>query len=105
MWFSIVTFLLLSVTAGLISVLACYPVLDPGNQLALIGNPCMCAINIMAVWVVAFSWSCVLDFFLALLPWYLLWHIDIKPREKRTICLSLSLGILSVTPMTFANNR
>lgn len=42
------------------------------------------------------AWSAVLDFVLALFPWVALWNLNMKKKEKYTICLSLSLGILLV---------
>lgn len=42
------------------------------------------------------AWSAVLDFVLALFPWLALWNLNMKKKEKYTICFSLSLGILLV---------
>ncbi|KAF7524706.1 hypothetical protein PCG10_005508 [Penicillium crustosum] len=41
------------------------------------------------------AWSAVLDFVLALFPWVALWNLNMKKKEKYTICLSLSLGIFA----------
>lgn len=35
-----------------------------------------------------------MDFFLALLPWIILWKINMKQKEKITVCTSLSLGVM-----------
>lgn len=36
-----------------------------------------------------------MDFFLAIFPWFVLWELNMKRREKITVCLSLSLGIFA----------
>lgn len=40
------------------------------------------------------GYGAFLDFFLAALPWYFLSSLQIKRKEKITICVSLSAGIL-----------
>jgi hypothetical protein len=40
-----------------------------------------------------------MDFFLALFPWFVLWNLNIKRKERITICVSLSLGIMLVSPV------
>lgn len=40
------------------------------------------------------AYGAFLDFFLAGLPWYILGGLHIKQKEKITICISLSTGIL-----------
>lgn len=46
------------------------------------------------------GWSAVMDFVLAISPWFALWGLNMKFKEKVNICLSLSLGIMSVIPLT-----
>lgn len=36
-----------------------------------------------------------MDFFLAIFPWFVLWDLNMKRREKITVCVSLSLGIFA----------
>ncbi|KAK2608331.1 hypothetical protein N8I77_006949 [Diaporthe amygdali] len=36
-----------------------------------------------------------MDFFLAIFPWFVLWELNMKRREKITVCLSLSLGVFA----------
>lgn len=40
------------------------------------------------------AWFVVADFAFATLPWFILWKLDIKRKEKVTIACGLSLGIL-----------
>jgi hypothetical protein len=39
-----------------------------------------------------------MDFVLALLPWSLLWKLQMNKREKVGIVVAMSMGIMSVTP-------
>ncbi|XXG99656.1 hypothetical protein Hte_005997 [Hypoxylon texense] len=40
-------------------------------------------------------WSAAMDFFLAAFPWVVLWKLNMPKKEKITICVSLSLGIVA----------
>lgn len=35
-----------------------------------------------------------MDFFLAFFPWYVIWALNMKKKDKITVCLSLSLGLV-----------
>ncbi|KAG6365590.1 hypothetical protein INS49_007201 [Diaporthe citri] len=54
-----------------------------------------CPISLTNVAYVTCSWSAAMDFFLAVFPWFVLWELNMKRREKITVCLSLSLGIFA----------
>ncbi|KAL4907811.1 hypothetical protein BDW74DRAFT_189220 [Aspergillus multicolor] len=54
-----------------------------------------CPLDLTQIATVMCAWSAVLDFVLALFPWYALWNLNIKRKEKITICLSLSLGVFA----------
>ncbi|KAL4920481.1 hypothetical protein BDW62DRAFT_198795 [Aspergillus aurantiobrunneus] len=54
-----------------------------------------CPLDLTQIATVMCAWSAVLDFVLALFPWYALWRLNIKQKEKVTICLSLSLGVFA----------
>ncbi|KAI3391087.1 hypothetical protein diail_7965 [Diaporthe ilicicola] len=54
-----------------------------------------CPINLTNVAYVTCSWTAAMDFFLALFPWFVLWNLNMKRREKITVCLSLSLGVFA----------
>lgn len=36
-----------------------------------------------------------MDFFLAAFPWVVLWRLNMPKKEKITICVSLSLGVVA----------
>lgn len=40
-------------------------------------------------------WSAAMDFFLAIFPWLVLWQLNMRKKEKITICISLSLGVIA----------
>lgn len=40
------------------------------------------------------AWSAAMDFFLAAFPWVVLWKLNMPKKEKITICVSLSLGVV-----------
>ena len=40
------------------------------------------------------GYSGLMDFVLALLPWSILWHLQMKRREKIGVGIAMSLGIL-----------
>lgn len=40
------------------------------------------------------AYSGCMDFILALLPWMVLWNLEMKKREKAGIALAMSMGIL-----------
>lgn len=44
--------------------------------------------------IVLLAWSAAMDFFLAFFPWYVIWGLNMKTKDKITICVSLSLGIM-----------
>lgn len=42
------------------------------------------------------SYSAFIDFVLAGLPWAIVWKLQMRKKEKKTIAMSLSLGVLYV---------
>lgn len=44
------------------------------------------------------AYSAATDFILALLPWVILWKLQMKKREKFGVAVAMSLGILYVVP-------
>lgn len=39
-------------------------------------------------------WSALMDFSLAVLPWKILWKLQMRTAEKIGACVAMSLGIL-----------
>lgn len=40
------------------------------------------------------AWFVVDDFAFAILPWFVIWNLNMKRKEKITIACGLSLGVL-----------
>lgn len=34
-----------------------------------------------------------MDFFLAFFPWYVVWELNMKKKDKIIVCVSLSMGV------------
>lgn len=51
--------------------------------------------NLTVIATVTCVWSAAMDFFLALFPWMVLWQLNMRKKEKITICVSLSLGVIA----------
>ncbi|EMD92686.1 hypothetical protein COCC4DRAFT_129943 [Bipolaris maydis ATCC 48331] len=41
------------------------------------------------------AWSALMDFVLASLPWFLIWNLQLKSREKIGVGIAMSLGVLA----------
>ncbi|KAI1474401.1 hypothetical protein F4774DRAFT_429925 [Daldinia eschscholtzii] len=54
-----------------------------------------CRLDLTKIAYIMCSWSAAMDFFLAGFPWMVLWKLNMQKKEKVTICVSLSLGILA----------
>ncbi|TVY43173.1 hypothetical protein LOCC1_G003191 [Lachnellula occidentalis] len=59
----------------------------------------VCHMNLAIVAEIMCSWSAAMDFFLAIYPWFVLWKVNIKRKERITICVSLSLVAVSDSVM------
>ncbi|KAI0847250.1 hypothetical protein F5Y00DRAFT_242092 [Daldinia vernicosa] len=54
-----------------------------------------CTLDLTTIAYIMCSWSAAMDFFLAGFPWMVLWKLNMGRKDKITICVSLSLGILA----------
>lgn len=50
--------------------------------------------------VLPLAYSGAQDFVLALLPWTVIWGLQMKKKEKFGIALAMSMGILYATPQS-----
>ncbi|PLB42583.1 uncharacterized protein BDW47DRAFT_121684 [Aspergillus candidus] len=92
LWFWNISIMILSIFLSITVFVQCTPVES-------IWDPRVpkkgCSLNLTVIATVMCAWSAVLDFVLALFPWVALWDLNMKKKEKITICLSLSLGIFA----------
>ncbi|KAF2237518.1 hypothetical protein EV356DRAFT_529846 [Viridothelium virens] len=94
LWFWNVSIMTLSIFLAISVYAQCQPVKsiwDPRIRKEV------CPLNLTIIATVMCSWSAAMDFFLALFPWYVLRNLNMKRRERITICASLSLGIFAGT--------
>ncbi|KAL4967609.1 uncharacterized protein BDV14DRAFT_188364 [Aspergillus stella-maris] len=54
-----------------------------------------CWINFSKVGYTVGSWFVAMDFSFAILPWFVVWHLHMKHKEKITVACGLSLGIFA----------
>lgn len=47
------------------------------------------------------GWFVVADFGFAILPWFVIWDLNMKRKEKITVAVGLSLGVLYVPSQVF----
>ncbi|KAI1767874.1 hypothetical protein GGR53DRAFT_525483 [Hypoxylon sp. FL1150] len=92
LWFWIVTMMAWSLLLAISCFAQCAPVEAIWD--ARIENK-TCPINLTDIAFVMCSWSAAMDFFLAAFPWVVLWKLNMPKKEKITICLSLSLGVVA----------
>ncbi|KAL4736681.1 hypothetical protein BDV11DRAFT_211037 [Aspergillus similis] len=92
LWFWNITIMALSVLLAISVFAQCTPVQSIWDSRIPKDS---CPLDLTTIATVMCAWSAVLDFVLALFPWYALWGLNIKQKEKITICMSLSLGIFA----------
>ncbi|KAI1407383.1 hypothetical protein F5Y13DRAFT_183430 [Hypoxylon sp. FL1857] len=92
LWFWIITMMAWSILLGISCFAQCSPVEAIWDARIKIKT---CPINLTTIAFIMCSWSAAMDFFLAAFPWVVLWNLNMQRKEKITICVSLSLGVLA----------
>ncbi|OTA83720.1 hypothetical protein M434DRAFT_16599 [Hypoxylon sp. CO27-5] len=92
LWFWIITMMAWSILLAISCFAQCTPVEALWDARVKIQS---CPINLTTIAFIMCSWSAAMDFFLAAFPWIVLWNLNMQKREKITICVSLSLGVLA----------
>ncbi|KAI0128641.1 hypothetical protein BJ170DRAFT_693472 [Xylariales sp. AK1849] len=92
LWGWIITIMFLSVFLAVSCFAQCYPVQSLWDTDVKVQY---CALNLTNIAFVMCSFSAAMDFFLALCPYYVLKDLNMKPKEKWTIIVSLSLGVFA----------
>jgi len=69
---------------------------SPVEKAWLLETPGTCWNNRITIGYSIFAgvYSALMDFILALLPWFLVWRLQMKRREKLGVALAMSLGVL-----------
>ncbi|TVY26086.1 hypothetical protein LHYA1_G004285 [Lachnellula hyalina] len=95
LWFWIVSIMFLSIFLAIAVFAQCTPTESIWDPRVKAAEGQVCHMNLALVAEIMCSWSAAMDFFLAFYPWYVLWKVNIKKKERITICVSLSLGIFA----------
>ncbi|OAL51188.1 hypothetical protein IQ07DRAFT_679479 [Pyrenochaeta sp. DS3sAY3a] len=92
-WFCIVTLFLAMIPSALFTWIQCTPTEKAWNS--SIPGACWPASVTVNYGIFNAAWCAVIDFFLALLPWTLIWHLQLRTREKLGVGIAMSMGVLS----------
>ncbi|CAI6333752.1 unnamed protein product [Periconia digitata] len=92
-WFVIVTLFLVMLPSAFISYVTCRPLLKLWNP--TIEGECFDAKRILRYGYFNAAWCACADFALALLPWKLIWGLQLKVREKIGVSIAMSMGLLA----------
>ncbi|KAK7211570.1 hypothetical protein V2G26_018748 [Clonostachys chloroleuca] len=93
LWFCIGSMMLLSLILSSAVFAQCSPVESIWNP--LLADKKVCHINLTILAFVDCSYAAFLDFVLAGFPWIALRNLNMKRKERITICISLSLGVFA----------
>ncbi|KAM5355043.1 hypothetical protein ACJ41O_001689 [Fusarium nematophilum] len=93
LWFIIITVNIVMWLCGLFSFIQCSPV-EKLWDLSMEGtcwNPHV-TVNFA---IFAGSYSSAMDFLLSLFPWFLIWNLSMKKKEKIGVAVAMSLGVFA----------
>jgi hypothetical protein len=91
-WFCIVTLGLIMLPSALNTWVQCTPIQKSWNP--LIEGTCWPASVLINYGIFNAAWCAAADFALALLPWKLIWGLQLKLREKLGVGIAMSMGLL-----------
>ncbi|CAG1969855.1 unnamed protein product [Fusarium graminearum] len=77
--------------ASVVVVVQCYPAESTWDKRV----PGTCWIDFSKVGLTVGSWFVIADFAFAILPWFVIWELNMKRKEKITVACGLSLGIFA----------
>ncbi|KAH7123484.1 hypothetical protein B0J13DRAFT_455919 [Dactylonectria estremocensis] len=77
--------------SSIVVVVQCIPVERTWNKTV----PGHCWIDFSKVGLTVGSWFVVADFCFAILPWFVIWDLNMKRKEKITVACGLSLGVFA----------
>ncbi|KAJ5519625.1 hypothetical protein N7463_000078 [Penicillium fimorum] len=77
--------------ASITVIVQCIPVEKSWNP----NTPGYCWLDFSKVGYTVGSWFVVADFSFAILPWFIVWDLNMKQKEKLTVACGLSLGVFA----------
>jgi len=94
-WFSVVTLFIFMLPSAFITWIQCTPTAKAWDP-TLEGH-CWDALYTVNYGIFNAAWCAVADFYLALLPWTLVWDLKMRTREKIGVGIAMSMGLLYVS--------
>ena len=91
-WFCIVTLFLIMLPSALATWVQCQPMAKAWNK--DLPGTCWDSSHSIDYGIFNAAWCAAADFALALLPWYLIWGLQLKLREKIGVGIAMSMGVL-----------
>lgn len=92
-WFAIITLFIVMLPSALLTWISCKPVQKAWNS--NIEGKCWDSVYTVGYGIFNAAWCTVIDFALALLPWHIIWKLQMRMREKIGVALAMSLGLLA----------
>ncbi|EDU40764.1 hypothetical protein PtrSN002B_002834 [Pyrenophora tritici-repentis] len=92
-WFCIITLFLIMIPSSMSTWIACRPAAKAWNS--SIEGTCWDPSRTVNYGIFNAAWCAAADFALALLPWYLIWGLQLRLREKIGVGIAMSMGVLS----------
>lgn len=90
LWFCIASTVFVCISCIILMFTQCSPVEGIFNPTI----PKVCYLNFTADAIFSGSYTAAMDFVLAIFPWFVLWNLNMKRKERLTIAFGLSLGVL-----------
>jgi hypothetical protein len=91
-WFCIVTLFLIMIPSATLNWIQCTPVAKAWDP--TVEGTCWPASHTINYGIFNAAWCTAADFALALLPWKLLWGLQLRMREKLGVGIAMSMGLL-----------
>jgi hypothetical protein len=91
-WFCIITLFIIMIPSALLNWIQCSPSAKAWD--ASVKGVCWPAYITINYGIFNAAWCTLADFYLALLPWKLIWGLQLKTREKLGVGIAMSMGVL-----------
>jgi len=102
-WFVIISINILMDLSGLVLYIQCSPVEKNWN--INVAGTCWTPQIAVICGIITSVYSAIMDWALALLPWKLIWGLQMKKKEKIGVGLAMSMGMMYATETTHTSFR
>ncbi|KAH8193637.1 hypothetical protein TruAng_012196 [Truncatella angustata] len=93
LWIIIVTVNVFLTISGITNLVQCSPVDKVWNP--LVAGTCWPSEVNVIISIVGGAYSALMDLVLALAPWFLIWNLQMKRREKLGVAIAMSMGVFA----------